>query len=74
MLVPWLLGFCAYQLINPGGISWWASAWTHVQTWLNFTPQTWMSASLISFAVAAGATVITVSTRRRPIADRARAE
>ena len=21
MLVPWLLGFCAYQLINPGGIS-----------------------------------------------------
>ena len=74
MLVPWLLGFCAYQLINPGGISWWASAWTRVQTWLNFTPQTWMSASLISFAVAAVATGITVSARRRPIADRARAE
>jgi purine-cytosine permease-like protein len=53
MLVPWLLGFCAYQLINPGGISWWASGWAHVQQWLYFTPQAWMSASLISFAVAA---------------------
>ena len=58
MLVPWLLGFCAYQLINPGGISWWSSAWAHVQSWLHFTPHAWMSASLISFLVAAAATAL----------------
>lgn len=57
MLAPWLLGFCTYQLINPGQMSWWTHAWTHVRTWLDFTPQAWMSASLLSFLVAALATV-----------------
>jgi NCS1 family nucleobase:cation symporter-1 len=74
MLVPWLLGFCAYQLINPGGISWWVTGWTHVQSWLSFTPQTWMSASLISFAVAAIAALLTATARRRPAREHARAE
>jgi NCS1 family nucleobase:cation symporter-1 len=58
MVVPWLLGFVAYQLVNPGYIGWWTHGWHHVQSWLDFTPATtWMSASLISFAVAAVATV-----------------
>jgi nucleobase:cation symporter-1, NCS1 family len=52
-LVPWVIGFVAYQLVNPGYIGWWSTAWAHVQTWLHFTPKTWMSASLISFVVAA---------------------
>jgi nucleobase:cation symporter-1, NCS1 family len=52
MLVPWLLGFAAYQLVNPGYIGWWVSAWAHVQHWLHFTPQSWMSASVVSFVVA----------------------
>jgi putative hydroxymethylpyrimidine transporter CytX len=52
MLAPWLLGFCAYQLVNPGTIGWWARAWGHVQAWLHFTPQPWMSASVVSFVVA----------------------
>ena len=28
MLVPWAAGFVTYQLINPGYVSWWVSAWT----------------------------------------------
>jgi hypothetical protein len=26
MLLPWAAGFVTYQLINPGYVSWWASA------------------------------------------------
>lgn len=63
-LVPWALGFVAYQLVNPGSLSWWTRWWEHVQSWLHFTPQTWMSASLLSFLVAALATGL-VGLRRR---------
>ena len=56
MLVPWLLGFASYQLVNPGSVSWWASGWTSVQHAIGFTPPTWMSASITSFVVAAVAT------------------
>jgi nucleobase:cation symporter-1, NCS1 family len=65
MLTAWLLGFVAYQLVNPGYISWWVSGWTHVRSWLHFTPSTWMSASLISFLVAALATLPAALVRRR---------
>jgi purine-cytosine permease-like protein len=54
MLLPWVAGFVAYQLVNPGYIAWWAKLWTHLR-W--FPPETWMSASLLSFAVAAVATL-----------------
>jgi nucleobase:cation symporter-1, NCS1 family len=57
MLVPWLAGFIAYQLINPGYLGWWSRRWQHLDAWLHFTPTSWMSASLISFAVAALVTV-----------------
>jgi NCS1 family nucleobase:cation symporter-1 len=57
-LIPWVLGFVAYQLVNPGYISWWSGWWGHVQSWLHFTPATWMSASISSFVVAAGAALI----------------
>jgi nucleobase:cation symporter-1, NCS1 family len=53
LLVPWVLGFIAYQLINPGLVATWAHLWGHVQGWLHFTPSSWMSASIISFVVAA---------------------
>jgi nucleobase:cation symporter-1, NCS1 family len=66
-LVPWALGFCAYQLVNPGYVSWWQRSWMHVQTWLHFTPSTWMSASLISFAVAALASLPLGLARRRRV-------
>jgi purine-cytosine permease-like protein len=52
-LTPWVIGFVAYQLINPGYIEWWAAMWQHVDSALGFVPRSWMSASIFSFAVAA---------------------
>jgi purine-cytosine permease-like protein len=69
MLVPWAVGFVTYQLINPGYMSWWVSAWTWVGRQIDFTPASWMSASLCSFLVAAAATLLvgwpTALVRRR---------
>ncbi len=64
MLVPWALGFGAYQLIHPAAVPGWDTAWAQVQSWLHFTPQTWMSASLSSFVVAAVATGLIRPARR----------
>ena len=38
MLVPWAVGFVTYQLINPGYVSWWVSAWTWAGRQIDFTP------------------------------------
>ena len=57
MLVPWAAGLVTYQLINPGYVSWWAAAWTSFGHDLGFTPASWMSASILSFAVAAAITL-----------------
>lgn len=69
MLAPWAAGFVAYQLINPGYIHWWTSVWNTVDQWLGFTPASWMSASLVSFAVAAAVTVPVglIARRREPV-------
>ncbi|MBO0870020.1 MAG: cytosine permease, partial [Micromonosporaceae bacterium] len=56
LLVPWLLGFIAYQLVNPGSVGWWASAWTSARSFLHLYPPAWLSASVCAFAVAALAT------------------
>ena len=53
MVVPWVAGFVTYQLINPGFLGWWQRFWTARQDDLGFTPPSWTSASLLSFAVAA---------------------
>src|SRR5271165_7185666 len=58
MLLPWAVGFVIYQLINPGYVSWWASAWTSFGHDIGFTPASWMSASILSFAVAAAVTLL----------------
>jgi putative hydroxymethylpyrimidine transporter CytX len=65
MLLPWLVGFVTYQLLNPGYVSWWAAMWRHVQHWLHFTPTSWMSASIVSCAAAAVVTVPVGLLRRR---------
>jgi NCS1 family nucleobase:cation symporter-1 len=52
MLLPWAVGFVVYQLINPGLVSWWASAWTSFGQDIGFTPASWMSASILSFCAA----------------------
>jgi nucleobase:cation symporter-1, NCS1 family len=57
MVLPWLLGVAAYQLVNPGYVTWWANDWHDIAGWLHFTPQSWMSASLLSFIVAAALTL-----------------
>jgi purine-cytosine permease-like protein len=72
MLVPWLLGFVVYQLINPGYLGWWSRAWGQVDGWLDFTPSAWMSASLLSFAVAALATLPVGILERTRRADSSR--
>jgi nucleobase:cation symporter-1, NCS1 family len=58
MLLPWAAGFVTYQLINPGYVSWWASAWTSFGHDIGFTPQAWMSASILSFCVSAALTLL----------------
>jgi putative hydroxymethylpyrimidine transporter CytX len=63
MLLPWAVGFVIYQLINPGYLSWWVSAWTWVRHLIGFTPASWMSASVCSFAVAAVITLLGVPLR-----------
>ncbi len=58
MLLPWAAGFVTYQLINPGYVSWWVSAWTSFGHDIGFTPQAWMSASILSFCVAGVLTLL----------------
>jgi len=58
MLLPWAAGFVTYQLINPGYVTWWASAWTSFGQHIGFTPAGWMSASILSFCVAAVITLL----------------
>jgi len=75
MMAPWALGFVTYQLINPGGISWWVSAWTWVARGIHFAPASWMSASIASFLVAGAATFVvggaqTIARRRAPAGGR----
>ena len=53
MLLPWAAGFITYQLINPGYVTWWVSAWARLNHLIGFTAASWMSASICSFAVAA---------------------
>ena len=57
MLVAWAAGFIMYQLVNPGYISWWATAWSRFGSFIGFTPESWMSASILSFTVSALATL-----------------
>ena len=65
MLVPWAAGFVTYQLINPGYVSWWASAWTSFGHDIGFTPASWMSASILSFCVA-GVLTLLIGALTRP--------
>jgi putative hydroxymethylpyrimidine transporter CytX len=67
-LIPWALGFCTYQLINPGTLSGWHSMWTSIADGIGFTPQTWMSASLCALVVSAAATALVAipGTLREP--------
>jgi putative hydroxymethylpyrimidine transporter CytX len=68
-LTAWLAGFVVYQMINPGDVGWWSRMWARIDDWLHFTPASWMSASILSFAVAAALTVpLGTLDRRRAVA------
>jgi NCS1 family nucleobase:cation symporter-1 len=65
-LAPWAAGFVAYQLVNPGTVSWWQRFWLARAEDLHFTPPSWLSASLAALVVSAGLTLAigTLLTRR----------
>jgi nucleobase:cation symporter-1, NCS1 family len=58
MLVPWFAGFAVYQFVSPVGISWWDTMWAHVASAFDFTARSWMSASVLSFALSALLTLV----------------
>ncbi len=58
MIIPWLLGVAMYQLVYAPDVKQWDEWWATVATWLHFTWQSWMSASVLSFGVAAVATLL----------------
>jgi putative hydroxymethylpyrimidine transporter CytX len=62
---PWLAGFVAYQLVNPGTVGWWQRFWLARAEDLSFTPPTWMSASLAALVVSFGLTLAVGFTSRR---------
>ena len=64
MLLPWAVGFVIYQLINPGYVSWWASAWSSFGRDIGFTPAGWMSASILSFCAAGIVTLLVRGTAK----------
>jgi putative hydroxymethylpyrimidine transporter CytX len=68
MLLPWLLGFASYQVVNPGLIGWWSQFWFDVRDWLHFAPPSWLSASLTSLVVA-GLVTYAVSRWSTPVAQ-----
>ncbi|MEV4673352.1 cytosine permease [Actinomadura sp. NPDC049382] len=65
MIAAWAVGFAVYQLINPGTVEHWAGFWRDVQEAVHFTPQSWMSASLLSFLVAGAAALLIGRLTRR---------
>src|SRR6201996_4751001 len=64
MLLPWAVGFVVYQLINPGYVAWWASAWSGFGQDIRFSPASWMSASILSFCAAGIVTLLVRGTER----------
>ncbi|MDQ3660532.1 MAG: cytosine permease [Actinomycetota bacterium] len=75
LIAAWAIGFLTYNWINPGTVSWWSEWMTSLLgDWLSLpTASSWLGASLTSFVVAAGATVIAGSFRRNPRLARDRA-
>jgi len=65
MVVAWVIGLAVYQLVNPGGAPVWSDAWTALRDALGFTPPSWLSASLLSFVVAAAVAAVLARLERR---------
>jgi purine-cytosine permease-like protein len=68
MLVPWLCGFAMYQLVYAPAVLGWDTLWQHIRDAIGFTWQSWMSASVLSFAVAFVVTLLIAPFDRRRVA------
>jgi putative hydroxymethylpyrimidine transporter CytX len=68
-IAAWVVGFLAYNWINPGTVTWWVSAMNRLLgDWLGVPkPPSWAGASLTSFVVAVALTLVLV-----PLAERFR--
>ena len=67
--VAWLIGFVAYQVVNPGTVSRWSPFWTDVQQRVfNHQPvPTWLGATVTSIVVSMLAAVVLGRVGRRPL-------
>jgi putative hydroxymethylpyrimidine transporter CytX len=75
MILAWAAGVATYQMINPGNVGRWSRLWIDAQDAFGFTPSSWMSASLLSFAAAAvvtGAIGAVSAARARNVAGNAK--
>jgi putative hydroxymethylpyrimidine transporter CytX len=66
MLLPWLAGFAAYELVAPTQVTdWpgWAAWWQHRQADLGITPPWWLPASVVALGVAAVLTLVVGRSR-----------
>jgi nucleobase:cation symporter-1, NCS1 family len=63
-IAAWVVGFFAYNWINPGTVSWWASAMEDLLGWLP-APPSWAGASLASFVIALALTLVLVPATER---------
>lgn len=66
MLLPWLAGFVAYQLVNPGHVDWWMRWWLARRDDLGFDPPSWLGATVTAFVVAAVLALVVGTATRRP--------
>ena len=68
--VAWLIGFVAYQLVNPGTVSIWSPFWTKVQqTLFDHQPvPSWLGATYTSIIISMLAAVLLGRIGRRPAA------
>lgn len=65
-LITWAAGFVAYQLVNPGALTWWVPIWTGLGSALHFTAPSWLGASIFSFVVAAVVAALLTPLLRGP--------
>jgi putative hydroxymethylpyrimidine transporter CytX len=68
LVLPWAVGFVAYQLVNPGLVAGWTDWWLDLRVALGLQPPGWLSAS-VAAAVAAFVATLVVAV---PLAVRAR--
>lgn len=71
MVLPWLLGFAAYQVVYPGDLGGWSRFWIEVRDRLPVAPPTWLSASVTALVVAGVAALVLSLGRRRRVDEAA---